>query len=196
MTPKAQLILDQLLEGNLRFRTGESRHYDYQPETISHLADNQRPMAAIVACSDGRVGPDVIFNQPLGKLFVSRVPGNVASDSAKWMLEIAVADLHVPLVMVLGHTRCLAVGQVLDGQISGPGGMLRYQIATAVTRARSKGEGDLYRACIGENAMHTAEVLRMESSTLRRALDSGQTSIVAGLYDVHTGAVEILPEQP
>lgn len=192
LTPKASEVLRSLLEGNQRFRSGESRHYHYTPETIAELADNQKPVAAIVACSDGRVGPDVIFNQPLGKLFVSRVPGNVASDSAKWMLEIAIADLHVPLVMVLGHTQCLAVGQIVKGETSGPGGMLRYQIATAVSRARSAGGDDLYRASIGENARHTVEMLKMESATVRRAIDSGETSLVAAVYDVHTGLVEVV----
>ena len=48
---------------------------DMEPEVMD---------AAIIACADSRVSPDIVFDQPLGSIFASRVPGNVASDSAKY----------------------------------------------------------------------------------------------------------------
>lgn len=180
-----------LMEGNQRFREGRSRHHCYTPDKISELATGQTPMAAVVACSDGRVSPEIIFDQPLARLFVSRVPGNVASDSAKWMLEIAVTDMHVPLVVVMGHTECLAVKQVLEGA-SGAGGSLRMDVSRAVLSAKLKGEGDLFREAVKLNALQTVETLRAESFAVRGAVREGKLDIVAALYDVHTGQVELL----
>ena len=71
-----------------RFRTGQSRAVAYSPDQLRQLSEKQTPKVAIIACSDSRVTPEVVFDQPLGTVFASRVPGNVASDSAKWMLEI------------------------------------------------------------------------------------------------------------
>jgi hypothetical protein len=42
----------------------------YQLET-----EGQRPFAVVVACSDSRVPPELIFNQGLGNLFVVRTAG-------------------------------------------------------------------------------------------------------------------------
>lgn len=187
LNEKAQEILHVLLEGNRRFRTGESIGYRYSQDHIRELAHSPKPRAAIVACSDGRVTPEVVFNQPLGELFVSRVPGNVASDSAKWMLEIAVSNLHVPLVIVMGHTECLAVKQVVDGNTTGSGGSLRTMVSTAVLRARSSRPEDLFRQSVIENARFSAEQLLSESWSLKRAIEADQTSLVAGVYDVVTG---------
>ncbi len=187
LSAEAQLILDELLEGNRRFRDGTSIGYTYGPERIGELADAPKPRAAIVACSDSRVSPEVVFNQPLGKLFISRVPGNVASDSAKWMLELAVSILRVPLVIVMGHTECLAVKQVVDGAVTGSGGTLRFAVSAAVLRARAERPKDLFRASVVENARLSREHLITESWALQRAMEAGETAIIAGLYDVHTG---------
>lgn len=192
MTPQAQAVLDELLEGNQRFRDGRRPQRNYSPDELSTIASKQKPIAAVVACSDSRVTPEIIFDQPLGKLFASRVPGNVASDSAKWMIEIAVGEFEVPLVVVLGHTGCLAVGQLLDGDKGGAGGLHRFQVLSAVYRAKSKRPDDLYRESVQENTIQTVEHLARDLYLLRSAILDGKTSIIPALYEMETGEVKIL----
>ena len=192
MNDEAQRTLEELLEGNRRFREGASKGYRYDAKRIAELSVVAEPRAAILTCSDSRVAPEVVFDQPLGKFFTSRVPGNVCSDSAKWMLEIAVSNLKVPLVLVMGHTECLAVKQVVEGETTGSGGALRYAVSTAVLRAKSKRPDDLFHASIVENAVQSTEQLLAESWALRRAMEAGLTSIAAGVYDVRTGQFEIV----
>ena len=184
-----------LLDGNERFRSGASNHYRYPPDLIKQLGDGQKPVAAVVACVDGRVSPEIIFDQPLANLFVSRVPGNTASDSARWMLELAVQDMHVPLVVILGHTGCLAVGQVIKGQ-AGPGGSLRMDVARAVHTAKMRDPADIFRESVIENALQTADILRSESVAVRLAMEQGKIEIISALYDVHSGRVEVLEAKP
>lgn len=195
MNPEAADILSDLLEGNKRFASGRSEHYQYEPQEIARLAVGQKPRAAIVACIDGRVTPEIIFDQSLTNLFVSRVPGNVASDSAKWMLEIAVTDLHVPLVIVLGHTECLAIKQVIEG-VQGSGGPLRVQVENALYDAKLKNSDDVFRECVCQNAIRTAAILRRESAAVQDAIRAGRLDMVAGIYDVHSGRVKILDTGP
>src|SRR5688572_8864501 len=187
MNDEAQKILDELLEGNRRFRESASTAYSYDLKRIAELAISSEPKAAILTCSDSRVAPEVVFDQPLGRFFTSRVPGNVCSDSAKWMLDIAVSNLKVPLVLVMGHTDCLAVKQVVEGATTGSGGALRYAVTTAVLRAKNKRPDDLFHQSIIENAIQSTEHLVTESWALRRAMETEQTSIAAGVYDVKTG---------
>jgi len=192
MNTVAQSTLDELLEGNARFRAEQGTLGPVSVSEREHLAKGQTPIAAVIACCDSRVSPEVIFDQPLGRLFVSRPPGNVASDGAKWMLEIAIEELKVPLVIVMGHTECLAVGQILAGQLTGPGGVLRLQISSAVSHAKSIRPVDLYRESVIQNALATSEKLSMESHELRMAMQRGTTSLVTMLYDVHTGSASVV----
>lgn len=179
------------MAGNARFRSGRSNHRTYSTERIRELGDGQAPIAAVVACSDGRVTPEIVFDQALTGLFVSRVPGNVASDSAKWMLEIAVTNLHVPLVIVLGHTECLAIKQVLNGE-QGAGGSLRMDVARAVHAAKLQGGDDVFRSAVCMNAIQTVESLKSDSHAVRTAMRSGEVDLIAAVYDVHTGEVQIV----
>jgi len=120
------------------------------------------------------------------------VPGNVASDSAKWMLDIAVNEFKVPLVMVMGHTGCLAVGQLLDGDKGGAGGLHRFSVLSAVYRAKTKNPEDLYVQAVEENVLQTVEHLARDSYSLRASLMDGTTSIVGAVYNMETGEVCIL----
>jgi carbonic anhydrase len=190
---KAIEALRLLEEGNQRFRTGQSAGYRYRSDEIREIGDGQKPFAAVIACVDGRVTPEIMFDQRMANLFVSRVPGNVASDSAKWMLELAVSSMHVPLVVVMGHTNCLAIGQVMRNE-PGAGGSLRDDVARAIAKADLTNADDPYREAIRANARHTVEELKLESAAAREAIAAGELTIVTAVYDVHTGQVEWLDE--
>lgn len=192
MTATGSRSMDTLLEGNERFRTGNGTLVRYTPERLRQLAESQSPIAAILACSDSRVAPEVVFDQPLGTVFAARTPGNTSADSVKWMIDIAVDELGVPLFLVVGHTGCLAVTQVVQGELTGPGGPLRAQINSALMRARSFGTRDLLRATIEENVRETIDRLRNESYELRRAVESGRTQVMGAVYDLHSGEVRVL----
>jgi carbonic anhydrase len=192
LTSNAERALNTLLEGNRRFREGCPKGYSYTQAQLLKISKDQKPLAGIIACADSRVSPELVFDQPLGSIFASRVPGNVASDSAKWMLDIAVNEFKVPLVMVMGHTGCLAVGQLLDGDKGGAGGLHRFSVLSAVYRAKTKNPEDLYVQAVEENVLQTVEHLARDSYSLRASLMDGTTSIVGAVYNMETGEVCIL----
>lgn len=192
LTDRAQGVLRELMEGNERFRSGRTQAHAYSANELATLAREQHPKVAVVACSDSRVAPEIVFDQPLGTVFSSRVPGNVASDSAKWMLELAVGEFKVPLVIILGHTGCLAVGSLLDGDKGGAGGMHRFAVLNAVYKAKAKRPEDVYLQSIEENAMQTAEQLVRDLYVLRSAILDKATCIVSAVYEMETGRVRLL----
>jgi carbonic anhydrase len=183
--------LARLLEGNQRFVAAENHHRTYEPEDLVEIAHVQEPFAAVVACADSRVVPEVLFDQELGSLFVSRVPANVASDGTKWMIDIAVGEFKVPLVVVLAHTGCLAVRQIVEG-LSGPGGGLRHRVQTAFQDVRLARLEPVYEATIEQNSLNTVKDLLAECPPLHQAVRDGKTRVVAALYDMPSGEVRIL----
>ena len=108
------------------------------------------------------------------------------------MLEIAIGEFQVPLVMVMGHTGCLAVGQLLDGDKGGAGGLHRFSVLSAVYRAKQKRSDDLYTASVEENVLQTVEHLARDLFTLRRAIVEQKTSILGAVYEMETGGVRPL----
>ncbi|EIM78432.1 carbonic anhydrase [Nitritalea halalkaliphila LW7] len=103
-------VLSFLLEGNKRFSEDHPIHPDQTLEKLRALSQGQHPIAAIVSCSDSRVPPELLFDQGLGDLFVIRNAGNIVSDYEIGSVEYAIEHLEVPLVIVLGHTQCGAIG--------------------------------------------------------------------------------------
>lgn len=124
--------LRRLVEGNERFRSNESVHFHQSRERRDEVAGSQEPFAIILSCVDSRVPPEVIFDRGLGDLFVIRTAGHVVDDVVMGSIEFGAEELHIPLIMVLGHERCGAVkatlaavqqegsaGEVAAGEVSG-----------------------------------------------------------------------------
>ena len=108
-----QEALQRLIEGNDRFAKGTSSHPHESSEWRSRLREEQLPFATIIGCSDSRVPIELLFDQGFGDLFIIRVAGNVVSTDEKGSIAYAVAHLHTPLILVLGHEGCGAVTAAL-----------------------------------------------------------------------------------
>ncbi|KAK9839977.1 hypothetical protein WJX74_001393 [Apatococcus lobatus] len=105
-TLKAQKTLQELLDGNARFQQGELIKCRANLERVQELRSGQSPPAVIVTCSDSRVGPEIIFDQGLGDIFVVRVAGNVLDTNAMGSIIYAVEHLGSRLICVIGHSKC------------------------------------------------------------------------------------------
>jgi carbonic anhydrase len=188
VTPDAKRVLADLLEGNRRFRTGAGTHRTYSAEDLRRIADVQEPKAAVVACSDSRVTPSTIMDQGLGDVFSARVPGNVESDGVDWMVELAVGHFRVPIVIVLGHTGCLAIKTALEGGASLSGSLLHQRIAFT-TMGVDRNSPDALTVAAERNAAATAEKLRR----LQKVIEAGdRCTVVAAIYEMESGAIRLL----
>lgn len=107
----AAAALERLKKGNNIYLNAKTGSGDVSSEKRLDTALNgQKPFAVIVTCSDSRVIPEYVFSAGIGELFVVRVAGNVIDNHALGSIEYAVDHLGCKLVLVLGHTRCGAVG--------------------------------------------------------------------------------------
>src|SRR5262249_38669819 len=159
------------------------------------LAKGQQPFASIMGCADSRVPPEVVFDQGLGDLFVVRVAGNVADDTAIGSLEYAATVLAVPLILVLGHSHCGAVAAALKaapGADLSPGiKSLVDAIQPAIQPVKSR-PGDMLDNAVRANVVHVVQQLRSSKPTLAGLVGDGKVRIVGGHYDLATGVVEML----
>lgn len=188
--------LRRLLDGNQRFLAGTFQH-DYRTEARRlEVAGGQRPFAAVLACADSRVAPELVFDAGLGELFVVRVAGNIAGPGIIGSIEYAVAVLGVPLVLVLGHSACGAVEAAVQAvtagaQFGGDVATLVTAIGPAVTLAQREA-GDLVENATRTNARLVAARLVGSDPDLSQLVSRGALRVIAGYYDLVTGRVDLL----
>jgi carbonic anhydrase len=175
-------VLAGLLTGNRRYAAdlpGAPRRDSYWREKT---AGGQEPSAVVVACSDSRVPPEILFDQGIGDLFVVRTAGHVLDAAGMGSVHYAARQLDVPLVVVLGHTSCGAVSAAVeDGHADGDLGLTIDHIRPAVADARRRG-GDLLAESIRAQVRITAERIR--------ATVPGP-HVVGAIYDLETGLVSL-----
>src|SRR5450432_2801977 len=101
--------LELLQAGNHRFQEGKVIWPNQTRARRIAVARKQNPFAIVFSCVDSRVPPELVFDRGLGDIFTIRTAAHVIDQAALGSLEFGVAELHIPLLMVLGHERCGAV---------------------------------------------------------------------------------------
>ncbi|MFO7618734.1 MAG: carbonic anhydrase [Thermoplasmata archaeon] len=168
-----------------RLLTGNRKFVSKNDGIIQKHLDGQKPFAAILTCSDSRVPPELIFDVGIGEIFVVRDAGNIAMDaSAIGSLEYAVEHLHVPLVVVMGHTRCGA----LHAAEQGPGDDSNVGEIVDEIRCCFLREKDHVKANIRMQMGHLLE----KSQAISKAVESGETTLKGAVYHLEDGSVEFL----
>ena len=181
--------LEELLAGNRRFVEGNMRHCAEDLDILrQHTAEKQEPFAAVLSCADSRVPVELIFDQSIGHIFVTRVAGNVATAEMIASLEYGAAVLGTKVILVLGHSNCGAVkaamaGKDVPGQISSLYLPLRPSIDEAGTNSAAAAQA---------NARIQARLLGKCSTVISGLMVANKISVAAAYYDVSTGIVSML----
>lgn len=186
--------LSQLMAGNARFVAGSLSWPNQTPARRASLTSGQAPYATILGCADSRIPPEIVFDAGLGDLFVVRVAGNAPNSEIIGSIEYAVSSLQSPLVIVLGHSACGAVGAAVDRFVNGaslPAGHLAsliYDLAPAVEQVQAE-PGDLVDNAVTRNVQLAVRTLSTQSSVLSSAVAGGTLVIAGARYDLASGSV-------
>jgi carbonic anhydrase len=188
--------LERLMAGNRRYVSGESTPLDFNDERAL-LVSGQNPYASILSCADSRVSPEFCFDEQRGDLFVARVAGNYLTTDFVATLEYAVAVLHAPLIMVLGHQKCGAVDAAIKAvkkneQFPGHIQSLASALAPAVRAAEKMPDGDLFANTVKMNVVRNVEKLRKQPPILSKLVSEQKVLVVGGVYNLETGRVDLV----
>ncbi len=197
-----------LLEGNERFVRGEMQHPSQDVARRADLSGGQDPFAVVFGCSDSRVAAEIIFDRGLGDLFVVRTAGHVVDTTVIGSIEFGVEVLNAPLVIVLGHDSCGAVGAAADALATGrmPTGFVRAIVdrvipsIVALKDPADGGTGDPTAARLmpsaadlgREHVRHTVRMLQSYSAGLSKAVSEGRCAVVGLEYALAEGRVRLV----
>jgi carbonic anhydrase len=150
----------------------------------------------LFGCSDSRLAAEIIFDRGLGDLFVVRTAGHVMGPEVLGSIEFGVQVLGCPLVIVLGHDSCGAVGAASaaleDGQT--PGGFIRdvvERVTPSVPAARAAGHTEPLEI-LAEHIRHSIDLLMDRSHVLAEKVAAGQTAVVGLRYRLADGSAQLV----
>lgn len=194
-TPQQEL--EALKGGNRRFVTNETLGQDYHYQ-IDKTKDGQKPYAVVLSCIDSRIPVEIVFDQGIGELFVSRIAGNVENSDVLGGMEFGTKLSGAKLIVVMGHTKCGAVkgacNNVKLGNLTG----LLDKIQPSVKRIKSHTPNfnpnsyehiDLVSE---ENVRQTVARIRAGSEVIRKLEKENQLQVVGAMYDISTGVVRFM----
>ena len=196
MTPAS--VLEDLLNGNNRFVSGNTDQLD-NSALVSQTTGGQFPKAVVLSCIDSRVPVETVLDQAIGDIFVARVAGNFENADILGSLEYSCKVAGSKLVLVMGHEACGAVKAACDGVELGNITHLLSNITPAVRQSAEEIDGEANSSnkefvarTVENNVKLTIDRIREKSPILKEMEDDGEIQIVGGVYNLHSGKVEML----
>jgi carbonic anhydrase len=197
--------MDKLLNGYARFRDGYWKRHKSRYATLAR--DGQAPATMVIACSDSRVSPELIFDVEPGEIFVVRNVSNLVPPYApdfgthgtSAALEFAVTALHVKTIAVLGHSQCGGIRALMHGPKGDHGDFIEAWMSIAHTaRARvcdsPEAPADFDSLC----AQCERESIRVSLANLltfpwiKSRVEDGALTLSGLHFNVETGALEVI----
>ncbi len=176
--------LSRLRQGNEMYLAyGRSDGNVTAASRLRTARDGQKPFATVLACSDSRVIPEVVFGCGIGEIFVVRVAGNVVDPHQLGSIEYAAGHLGTPVTVVLGHTHCGAVDAAMEGHTDGYVGSITQEIQKAIGDT-----SDEHEAC-ERNVRYNVEKIR---KAFAEHPDLDGHEVVGAIYDIASGHIEWL----
>jgi len=181
--------LQELMEGNRRFTTNGATAHEHDLAILrENTIEKQEPFAAVLSCADSRVPVELVFDQSIGHIFVTRIAGNVVTSEIIASLEYGAVVLGTKVIVVMGHSNCGAVNATIQAKgVPGQISALYPHIQPAVDQAGSNLE-----AASKANAKIQAALLRQASTVIADLVKKSELKVVAAYYDVASGSVALL----
>lgn len=188
-TMSPEEALQTLIDGNKRFVAGKPTEFDKDIAVIREkTAEKQEPFAAVLSCADSRVPVELVFDQGVGRVFVTRVAGNIVIPEIIASLEYGAIVLGTKVIVVMGHENCGAVKATIEGKdVPGMISALYPSIRPAVNEA-----GKDLDAATRANAKIQATLLGQASTVISGLLKEKKLRVLPAFYDVSSGSVTLL----
>jgi carbonic anhydrase len=193
-------MMDGLLEGYRRFR---AQQWPERRAVFERLAvRGQSPRTMVVACSDSRVDPTMIFGAEPGELFVLRNVANLvppyepdsAFHSASAALEFAVRVLEVQELIIMGHAMCGGIRVLMEGAPEAAQDFLEpwMRIAEpAKRRVLQRRPADPQTECERESIKLSLENL-LTFPWIAERVAAGRLQLTGTIFDIRSGILASL----
>lgn len=196
MTP-AQAVA-RLEEGAKRFDNNQPTKYNWREQRYYLGKNGAFPPVVVLAGTDARTAPELIFNQGLGDLFTLRAPASVVTNENVAAMEHACQKGGAKVIVTLFQTKDPYIERAVDNDETGNIAAINYQLQPAITNVKRDPNWKRLRReeflglVLREHITLSVQKIAAISPILRGMIERGQVVIVAAIYDVENGKVTFL----
>lgn len=192
----------KFIDGIARF---QKQYFGETPELAIKLKKEQKPQVLLIGCSDSRVDPALLTDCAPGDLFMVRnianlVPPYQASNDLHGVssaLEYAVRVLKVTNIVVMGHSKCGGIAELMKADKVEDIGEFIGDWLNIAAPARDKvfqempdiSPEEQARACEKEAILISLENL-MSFPWVEERVRKGKLTLHGWLYDIATGQLK------
>jgi carbonic anhydrase len=143
------------------------------------------------------VPTEIVFDQGLGDLFITRVAGNVVDRTTLGSIEYAVGHLKTHVIVVMGHEGCGAVKAALlppedRARETENIQFLLNQIVPSLAKLPAiRDEKAKMREAVIANVRVQVQNLR-KVKFIQDAMTSKKVAVIGAFYEITSGAVDFL----
>lgn len=197
--------MDELESGYRRFRDTTWPAQRARFESLA--AQGQHPHTLVVACSDSRSDPAMVFDVAPGELFVVRNVANLippytpdgSHHGTSAALEFAVQVLKVKHIVVMGHGRCGGIGAALNpsAQPLSPGDFIGKWISLLAPAAEAIASNQLMTPTERQTTLERISI-RYQLANLRTfpcvtiLEEKGRLTLHGAWFDIGTGELWVM----
>ena len=190
-----------------RFNHFLNSYYQENSGLMKELADKQNPELLVIACSDSRIDPAILFEMKPGEIFSVRNVANIipafdagTENHSVWAaIEYAIFGLNIKSILVLGHSNCGGVNY-LSNLIRGNHTNSFYHLPIWVRNAASDefsslccsdAQGPYSELLEKENIMHSIRNLKA-CPWIEERLINKSLAINGFRFDIENGTLETI----
>ena len=190
--------MKDIIDGFLRFQRDA---FPERAKLFKDLANQQRPRALFISCSDSRLVPELVTQREPGDLFVIRNAGNIVPSygpepgGVSASVEYAVAALQVRDIVICGHSDCGAMTAIatctcLD-HMPAVAGWLRYADSGRVVNEARRHQDPQAKVAsmVRENVIAQLANIQTHPS-VRLALEEQRVALHGWVYDIESGCIQ------
>ena len=184
-----------LKTGNARFFGGQAQRPEASAAERRAQILGQTPFGVVLSCSDSRVPTEIVFDQGLGDLFITRVAGNIVDRTTLGSIEYAVGHLKTHVVVVMGHEGCGAVKAALlpaadRARETENIQFLLDQIVPSIEKLPAiRDEKAKMREAVIANVRVQVQNLK-KVKFIQDAIRSKKIAVIGAFYEITSGAVD------
>jgi carbonic anhydrase len=187
--------MHRFIEGYRQFR---ANRWPAERANFAELAKGQSPDSLVIACSDSRVDPAVIFSAKPGELFIIRNVANIVPPyepgggyhGTSAALAFAVLVAKVRTIMVLGHAQCGGIAAAMQDRKPENIPFISEWIALlspALTRVNRSDSATLERECV------RLSLERLQTFPfIDERVKAGTLELVGAHFGIADGQLELL----
>ncbi|HXG55710.1 MAG TPA: carbonic anhydrase, partial [Vicinamibacterales bacterium] len=142
-----------------------------------------------------RVPTEIVFDQGLGTLFITRVAGNVVETGTLGSIEYGIGHLKSHVVVVLGHEGCGAVKAALLSpeerarETENIQTLLNSIVPAIANLPKIRDEKAKVREAVIANVRLQVQNLK-KVKFVQDAITSGKIAVIGAFYEITSGAVD------